>query len=168
MEAKALVLIEEPLKARRGMKGRELVEVAYLDAGEGIKEGWHLLRAEEREVVAQMVRYAGEVKRVAEVLGRTEDAVEWVIEARPWVKRAIDYYMEVGVEALNRVIVQQHVSEGLLDTVPAVLRGREVAAETKRKTVRDMMEAGGYYPKVGGVMVANQVNVRVEVPEWKK
>ncbi len=168
MEAKALVLIEESLKVRRGMKGRELVEAAYLDSGEGVKEGWHLLREEERGVVAQMVRYAGELGKVGEALRLEPEYIQKMMEVRPWVKRAIDYYMEVGVEALNRAVVQQHVSEGLLDTVPAVLRGKEVAAETKRKTVRDMMEAGGYYPKMGGPMVANQVNVKVEVPDWKK
>lgn len=153
---------------KRGTKGREVVVSSYVEEGGVVKDGWHLLRKEERAVVAEMVRYAGDMKAVGEAVGRSEESVEGMIEVRPWVRRAIEYYMKDGGEALARVIVQQHVLDGLVETVPGTLRGDKTPAETKRKQLRDLMEAGGYFPRWGEQVQATQVNVKVEVPEWKR
>lgn len=146
-----------------------MLEGAYVTEGERpVVECWHMMEEEDRALVCQLVRYAGDKKKAREAMGKKKEWLKWRMKTRPWIGRAVEYYQRVGVEALNRVVLQQYVTEGLLDTVPGTLKGERTSEETKRKQLRDLMEAGGYYPRLGGVVVASQVNVQVEVPEWKK
>ncbi len=142
---------------------------AFRETVEGATDNWEMLEAEEKRVVALMVFFSGNWGKVSRELG-------WEIEElyrffdpgeRPWMLRAMAFYYN-NIARLKKNVVSQHALKVLATMVEPMLDAKETPPETKRKLMRDMLEADGVIQKFPGLGQQTNVQVNVAVPEWKK
>ena len=160
MNERGLAVVGPSLMKRR---------VAFSETFEGATDHWEMLEVEEKKVVGAMVFYSGNWAKVAGFMGWEIERLYRYFEPseRPWMLRAMEFYYN-NIARLKKNVVSQHALKALVEMVEPMLESKETPPETKRKLIRDMLEADGViqkFPTFGG---QTNVQVNVAVPEWKK
>lgn len=135
--------------------------------GENPEEGFEWLDEQEKAAVCRYIVNAGDMHRIAEDLKiGTRQAYELTAhDKRPWVFRAIRYYM-THQKDLRRKILETGVTDYLAVKMPELMASKKTPAETKRKIGRDIMEASGYFPKYPDGGVQTNVQINIPMPTW--
>ena len=147
---------------------------AFPNRSEGVMDDLMLLSPTERKLVAYMVFYKGNEVEVGEQMGIGIEGVHEGMDPRkkPWMWRAVEYFYNRGPELL-KAINRGHVFRAQLQEIDKLWEGKDTPPETRRKLIRDVMEADpelGFFPKMPGVAIQSNQTVVVmgEPPEWAK
>lgn len=137
--------------------------------GENPEEGFEWLDEQEKAAVCRYIVHAGDMHSVASDLGLGVKQTYAITahDKRPWVFRAIRYYMTHQKE-LRRKMLETGVTDYLAVKMPELMASKKTPAETKRKIGRDIMEATGYFPKIPDAMNQTNVQINIKTPDWGK
>jgi len=144
-------------------------QMAFLETFEGAVDHWEMLEEEERKVVGAFIYYSGNWARVAKYLGWEMGRLYkfFDTESKPWMVRAMQFYYN-NIPRLKKNLVSQHALNVLATMVEPMLEDEKTPPETKRKLMRDMLEADGVIQKFPSFGTQTNVQVNVAVPDWKR